>query len=57
MRQIGVWGIFLETFWKGYYINICPKHTLQQRQCQVFKTGCEFDSELLNQRKQRKRQI
>ena len=43
----------MDTFWKGYYINSCPRDTPWQKQSQVLEIGCKFDSELNHKRQRR----
>lgn len=43
----------MDKFWKGYYINPCPRDTPCQKQSQVLEIDCKFDSEL-NHKTQRR---
>lgn len=43
----------MDKFWKGYYINPCPRDTPWQKQSQVLEIGCKFDSELNHKRQRR----
>lgn len=43
----------MDIFWKSYYINLCPRDTPWQKQSQVLKIGCKFDSELNHKRQRR----